>query len=528
MIEQSAVSTNKVSKEPQLFWLRALACAVYGALLSFAFPPHGLWIFAVALPLLFVLVARSATVRGAFGLGFWFGLAFFAQHLFWLPNSLSEIFGSVAWGIYPPIVIIEGLFWGSVTGLSRAAGRRGSATLLLLPALWLLMEWARAQGPLAFPWGGIGYVWLGTPLAQTADLAGLYGLSFATLIVAALVAVPFTVAERGRLEGRTKSLLAIVAALALSISAWFYGENRLAQPPPAPDQQVLLVQGNTDPLGRYEGTSYDLEVYTRLTADILEGLETTPNLIVWPEGAAVGPGVQLEGMNGETTRLRIRDSAGGANVITGAPSGRFNSVFGLADGRITDRYDKVYLVPYGEGIPLEGELQAVYAPIYASFGLGPTGRLPGRAFAPLILPSAVAAAYVCYESVFPQVARRMVAQGAEVLVNISNDGWFGVGNGAEQHFAMGAMRAIETRRYLLRAGNDGITAVINPLGQTTARIPRFAASGLLGDYALSSVVTPYVRYGDWLIVAVAVYAALLLLLGLRRRPSPNTQRIISR
>ena len=525
MIEQSAVP--KQVKEPQLFGLRALACAVYGALLSFAFPPFGVWPFVVALPLLFVLVARSSKVKGAFGLGLWFGVAFFAQHLFWLPNSLSEIFGPVAWGIYPPIVIIEGLFWGSVTGLSRAAGRRGSGTLLLLPALWLIMEWARAQGPLAFPWGGIGYMWLGTPLAQTADLAGIYGLSLATLVVAALVAVPFTIAERGSLEQRSKTLVALLAALALSTGAWFYGNNRLAQPLPEPDREVLLVQGNTDPMVRYEGTSPDFEIYVGLTEGILRGLEAPPDLIVWPEGAATGPGVQIEGMSGEAWRLRIRDSAATANVITGASSGRFNSVFGLADGRITNRYDKVYLVPYGEGLLFEEQLQPIYEPIYRSFGLGSFGRLAGNEFTAITLPNAVAAAYICYESVFPQVARTMVAQGAEVLVNISNDAWFGVGSGAEQHFAMGSMRAIETRRYLLRAGNDGITAVIDSFGRTTERIPRFAASGLLGEYALNSAITPYVRYGDWLIIVVAFYSAVLLLLGLRRRSKPDEHIVIS-
>ena len=100
----------------------------------------------------------------------------------------------------------------------------------------------------------------------------------------------------------------------------------------------------------------------------------------------------------------------------------------------------------------------------------------------------------------------MVAQGAQVLVNISNDGWFGVGYGAEQHFGMGTLRAIETRRYLLRAGNDGITAVIDPLGRTVARVPRFREAALLADYALIEGSTLYVRWGDWLVLVAALYA----------------------
>ena len=113
----------------------------------------------------------------------------------------------------------------------------------------------------------------------------------------------------------------------------------------------------------------------------------------------------------------------------------------------------------------------------------------------------------------------MVAQGAEVLVNISNDAWFGRGGGAEQHFEMGTMRAIETRRYLLRVGNDGVTAVVDPQGRTLQRLERFIPATLVADYALSDVISPYVRYGDWLIWAVGGYTLLLIGVGVygRRR-----------
>ena len=151
----TAGAAKKFDTSP--FWLKALVCAFYGALLSAAFPPVGAWFLAAGLIVLFVLVARS-TVRGAFGLGFWFGVGFFAAHLFWLPNSLSSpnLFGPVAWIIYPPIVLIEGVFWGSVTGLSRLLGRRGAGTLLALPALWLLMEWARTAGTAGVSLGKFG------------------------------------------------------------------------------------------------------------------------------------------------------------------------------------------------------------------------------------------------------------------------------------------------------------------------------------------------------------------------------------
>lgn len=497
-----------------VFWLRALACLLFGSLMNAAFPPVGMWPLAFGLVLLFVLVARSSGFKEAFALGFWFGLGFFASHLFWLPNSLSspDLFGPVAWVIYPPIILIEGVFWGLVTGFSRRVGRRGAGTLLLLPALWLLMEWARTQGPFAFPWGSLGYIWLGTPFAQFADVSGSYGLSFATLVVMALLTVPFL---RGRAVFASVSSVVIAALLAAGV--WVYGLERLAEPVPTPNQQALLVQGNTDPLERAAGMSRDLDVYTSVTASALRGLEDEPGLVVWPEGAVLGSGVAIEGMSGEETRQRIQDSVGDAAVITGAGVGSYNSVYGLSDATVTGRYDKVYLVPFGEGIPFSEALLPVYTVVYGWFGLGPYGRLPGDTFDPIPTRVVTAATYICYESVFPQVARRMVAQGADVLVNISNDAWFGRGHGAEQHFAMGTMRAIETRRYLLRVGNDGVTAVVDPQGRTLQRLERHVPAALLADYATNTVITPYVRYGDWLVWVVTFYVFLVGIVQVIRR-----------
>ena len=496
-----------------LFWLRAFTCLLFGSLLSAAFPPVGVWATVFGLAVLFALVARSGSFREAFSLGFWFGVGFFATHLFWLPNSLStpDLFGPVAWIMYPPIVLIEGVFWGVVTGASRLVGRRGAGTLLLLPALWLLMEWARTQGPFAFPWGSLGYVWLGTPLAQLADVSGSYGLSLTTLVVMALLAVPFS--KRG---STVFTFLASVLAAALVVVAVLsYGLERLADTPPAPDKRALLVQGNTNPLSGAQGEVSGLDVYAPLTSSALQNLETRPDLVVWPEGAVLGANV--EGMSGEETRLRIRDSAADAAVIAGAGVGPYNSVYGFDNGVVTGRYDKVYLVPFGEGIPFNEALLPVYRVVYGWFNLAPVGRLPGDTFDPVVTNVVTAAAYICYESVFPQVARRMVAQGADVLVNISNDAWFGRGHGAEQHFAMGTMRAIETRRYLLRVGNDGVTAVVDPQGRTLQRLERFVPAALLADYATSDVVTLYVRYGDWLVIVVALYALVFTAVQLARR-----------
>ena len=486
------------------FWPQALLAALCGALLSAALPAISLWPLGLALVPLFALVARSERIKDAFGLGFFFGLAFFGLYIFWLPQSFTDLFGPISWIIYPPLVLVLASFWGVVTGSSRLLGRRGAGTLWLLPALWILMEWARTQGVFAFPWGALGYLWLDTPVAQLAELGGVYGLSFLTAVLAALLTAPFVVRERVIVW-----LPPLVAAVLLGLG-WLDGLSLLREEVTPATQTALLVQGNTDPLGRTVGLGRDVDVYPELTRQALAGADPV-DLVVWPEGVMLDY-PNLERFDLEEVRRDIQASAGGAPVVTGGGAvegnSAYNSVYSLASERVVDRFDKVYLVPFGEAFPLIGPLEGLYRPIFGLFGLGLlNNRTPGGVIETLETPLGTTAAYICYESVFPQVARRMVRDGAEVLINISNDAWFGRGRGAEQHFDMGRMRAIETRRYLLRSGNNGVTAAIDPFGRTLERLPRAEAATLRADYGLSDAVTPYVRYGDVLVLALAVFAA---------------------
>lgn len=472
-------------------------------------PTLGFWPLAVALVPLFVLVAKREHAGGAFGLGFWFGVGFFSLHIFWLPQSFAELFGPAAWIIYPPLVLIVSSFWGLVCYVSRLCGRRGVVSLLLLPALWILMEWARTQGVFAFPWGTLGYIWLDTPLAPLAQISGVYGLGLFTTVLASLFALPFVYRETS-LETLAK-LLGVSAVLVAAVLTYSL-LNRAEIP--AAEHQALLVQGNTDPLGRVSGLENEIERYIRLTKEAREA-GSTPDLVIWPEGVVVVT-QNLASFQNKALRKAIQASAPAADFVVGGTAwvaGRnYNSVYSMSDAQVIDRFDKVYLVPFGEYYPLVETFPSLYRTVFNWFGLGLlSSRTPGDAVAPLRTPLALTATYICYESVFPQVARTMVAKGAGVLINISNDAWFGRGRGAEQHFDMGRMRAIETGRYLLRVGNDGITALVNPRGEVIERLPRGIEGTLTVNFGLSDVITPYVRYGDWLIGALAIYAVLLTL-----------------
>lgn len=497
--------------------------------MSAALPPSGLWPLLLALVPLFALVAGSRLPREAFWLGFSFGLAFFTLYVLWLPSSFASptFFGPSFWLLYPPLLIILASFWGLVTVAARLLGGGGWRTLALLPPLWILMEWARTQGYFAFPWGTLGYAWLDTPVAQLADTIGVWGLSLLAASVAALLVAPFVSPRPASAQGAAfagggafgpggdaiwRRGLPLVVALALVGTAWLAGTYKLARQLPAPDKNVLLVQGNLDPFGRLMGSESEVRIQAGLTADGVEALPAPPDLVIWPEGAVMSG---FEGERGREALSQIQASAPDSLFLVGArvndEHGSYNSAYTIAGGRSFDRYDKHYLVPFGERFPLADAAAPLYRAVFGLFGLAPlTSTSQGTELAPLDSPIGRIAAYICYESVFPQVQRSMVGSGADLLVNITNDAWFSHGDGAAQHYEMGRMRAIETRRYLLRAGNDGVTGVVDPFGRTLAQIPRGISGVMSAPFALSDELTPWVRYGDWLLPLLFVWIAALM------------------
>ncbi len=510
--------------------LAVLVTAASGALLSLALPPTGVWPLFLALAPLFVLVARAPSARRAFWLGASFALPFFAIYILWLPRSFSQpsMLGPFFWGVFPLLLAALCLIWGAVTFLARLLGGRGPGTLWLLPGFWVLTEWLRTQGYLGFPWGTLGYLWMGSPAAQAASVVGVYGLSLLAAAAAALVAAPFVPARRAparpspaRPPGGTRWLAPLLAA-ALVAGAMLWGAADLRRPLPPADRSAVLVQGNVDPFGRAISPAGDLVIHTDLTRHAVERLGHAPTFVVWPEGAVLG--YDVEGAAGQRTRAAIQASAPESAFIVGGRAfdrGKdYNSAYSLADASVVDRYDKAYLVPFGERWPLLETAKPLYRAIFGLFHLPMlinTAAGPGPV--PLRTPRGPVATYICYESVFPQVQRVMVRDGARVLVNITNDAWFSKGNGAEQHFLMGNLRAIATGRYLLRAGNDGITAVVDPHGRVLQRLPRHVAAALTAHFAFRDTITPFVRYGRWYIPLLAALTALVALVVVARRRS---------
>lgn len=503
--------------------VRALAAAAAGVVASAALPPSALPILPLVVAVIFGLVAASAGPRDAFVIGASAAVGLFALHILWLPASFSVLLGPVFWVLFPLLLAALALIWGGTAAAARWLGRGGGGTLLVVAPLWILVEWLRGLGFLGFPWGSLGYGWLDTPVAQWADLVGVHGLGLLVAASAAALAAPFVPASgspgrgygaRTRPSGAGRVVTPALAVLVLA-AAWWGGAQRgerTAAALPVPDRTALLVQGDVDPFGRAATASQELDVHVDLTASGVTSAGAPPDLVIWPEGAVLG--FPLEGFRGEPARAAIQAASPESSFIVGGRArvegGGANAVYAMARAQLTGRYDKHVLVPFGERWPLLSAAEPLYRQVFRLFGLPLLqNTVPGPGPAPLQTAGGPVAAYVCYESVFPAIPREMVGRGAEVLVNVTNDAWFARGTGARQHYDMGRLRAIETRRWLLRAGNDGITAVVDPTGRTRAELDRGVRGTLLAEFARADVLTPYVRFGHltpWLLAGATVLA----------------------
>ncbi|GHF58020.1 apolipoprotein N-acyltransferase [Deinococcus metalli] len=446
-------------------------------------------------------VALSAGGPQALRHAFWFALGCFAVHLAWLPRSMADVLGPLGGLLTLLVLPAAAMTWAAPLALIRVVF--GPRTLLALPFGWVILEALRTLGPLAFPWGTPGYALIQTPLAQ---LASVGGVPLLTLLVTGTASV------LAGLGARRPALLGtlVVWSVGTAVGLWI-----TPKAVPAP-RSAVLVQGNIDPLHKTQGrTLEELQVYLDLTR---RALQTGPaDVVVWPETASPLPPSDPRTL--EALRRLL------SPLIVGAPGDvpgqARNSAYGV-DGTVTGRQDKRVPVPFGERLPFAGVLGGVYRPVLDRLGMaGYTNLTPGTALNVLPLRLLRAGISICYESVFARLSRQAVRAGANVLVVISNDAWFGRGAGAEQHFQMGRLRAIETRRFVLRAGNDGVSAVIDPWGRVTTRAPRGERGTYRAPFGLQDTRTLYVRFGDWA-VWLSVLSLAVLAGGRKCTPSRHT------
>lgn len=484
-----------------------------GALAVAGFAPLGVWPLPVlSLAVLFSLLARTASLRAGFLIGFVWGLGFFIAGVSWVFVSLSVYGGMAAW----LAALATFLFCAVLALFPAAVGALQarwpvSATLrllLLMPLAWGVTEWVRGWMFTGFPWLVAGYSQVPDgPLAGYAPLVGVYGVSFLLALIAALLA--WSVTARGRLAQRAWAAAAIVA---LGVGGQALRGLEWTTPDGAPTT-VALLQGNIpqDMKWRPETTQATLERYARMAA------ASPAQLIVLPETAL--PLFEVDLPDVYRDGLVSLGRQNGGDVLAGLPTGSpysdyYNSVisFGSAPGQ---RYHKVHLVPFGEYIPLKAVwgwvIEVLHIPL-SDFARGAADQQP------LAIGGQRVAANICYEDAFgEEIIRQLPA--ASVLANVSNLAWFGDSFAPWQHAQMSQMRALETGRMMLRATNTGVTAIIDAKGRILASLPLFARGSLAGSIQGYAGSTPYVRWGNAPVLAVwGILGLGLLGAGLRRQP----------
>ncbi len=489
------------------------AVVASGLLLAASFPSLNYYPLAwIALvPLLLVMRQRP------FAAGFSTGVVFFAAVLYWLNivmttyGGLQPIFSLFA---YIFLVVYLAAYFGAATWLAcRLEARLKLPYLLTLPPIWVACEYLRGWLLSGFPWAVIGYSQQDFSAAiQSCDVTGIYGVSLMLVVVncavAALIAQP-----KSRL-----TWLSVAATVAICISHFGYGLWREGQPLEARQQQlrIALIQGNIDQAQKWAADQREasIERYRQLS---LEAARQQPDLIIWPEAATP---FFLQDPTELTAQVRILPKQLQTPFLIGSPAYQkqpgsryryFNSAYLLsAAGEIAGRSDKKHLVPFGEYVPLGSVLSFVNKLVT---GVGDFS--PGK-IKPLPLDGHSLGVLICYEAIFPGLARDYVRRGSDLLVNLTNDAWFGDSSAPWQLLAMTRFRAIENRIWIARAANTGVSALISPAGRVTLAGPIFVPLHLVGDVGLGAETTFYTRFGDlfaYLCLAItAAYGAVLLLL----------------
>jgi apolipoprotein N-acyltransferase len=401
--------------------------------------------------------------------------------------------------------------------VGRVVAAFGAIGLLGAPLAWVALEYARAHTFFEFPWCLLGYSQQGLPeMIQVASVTAVYGVSFLIVLVSSLLAL---VALLPPAAARRAAAAAIVAVLG---GTWAYGRWAMAQPIPVTGHVTVgLVQGGIRQEDKWvpENAWQNVGRHLQLTE---QAAAQGARLVVWPESAVpflFEEDPALASMLRELVWRRgvylffgndDRESVAGKDrIYVGAKL--------LApDGRLVSRYRKMRLVPFGEYVPLQ--------PLF-TFGGRFTAKLvqevsdftPGTEASTGIVDGHAIGGFICYEAIFPGLVRRFPAAGAELLVNITNDAWYGTTSAPYQHLAMAAFRAVENRRYLVRAANTGITAVVDPFGRVVSPTRLFDATVLVHDVPFTAGLTFYTRHGDVFARACAA-AALALLAAAVRRP----------
>lgn len=483
-----------------------LMMLISGALLALSYPYADIYLLAWFMPAILIWRISKCTLRMSITCGLVFGTGFFITLLYWI--GIFGMFPLVALAIYQGIFIALFAFIVKMYFSDNSRWQR----LIIIPSLWVSIEWLRSLGMFGFTWGDLGYSqYKVIPLIQMASVTGIWGISFVIMLFSTSLADLITDYQ---FEPKRKYALTRLSSTVLLIAILIFYGIVYSRNPIGSGQTITaaIIQGNIDQDADEDDIYIDKSWSEYSTMSIDAGRQGA-DIIIWPETVAPGS------MADSDTRGKVQKIASdaGADIIAGVwdrdKAGRvFNSAFLVSsDGEILGKYHKCRLVPFGEFVPARK-----YLPFLERYHVTPYDSSPGSCPGVLDNGKVKYGMGICFESIFPNILRNTVRSKAEILCVITNDCWFDETPAAKQHMAISVLRAVENRRYLLRGAATGISCIIDPHGRIINQSHVMKRTIVSGRVSPINDLTIYSRFGDWFVYLCIAITLTSLLIGRRK------------
>ncbi|MBF0224763.1 MAG: apolipoprotein N-acyltransferase [Desulfobacterales bacterium] len=499
---------DKLTAQISFISLKKILLAILSGLLltaSFPAPNFSYLAWISIIPLLYSI--RDVEGKKAFLLGLISGLSHYLTLMYWIINTIKT-YGELPFILGLLLLLLLALYLSLYIALFCCLITKFCLTSkniqVYTPIIWILLEYLRGKLLTGFPWLLLGYSQFERlNLIQVSDIFGVYGISFLIIFVNVSLFIVFLHLTKIKWKflqiNKKDSTLSIIICFFLFLSSLLYGKWQIYNfdKKTFPLLKAAVIQGNIDQSAKWDYVvqEQNLNKYISLSKS---AKISKPDIIVWPETAA---SFYYKNNAYLSALLDANIRAINTNFIIGSPSFErkqnetilyFNSAYLINNyATVEGRYDKVHLVPFGEYVPLKKILPFIEKIVenIGDFSNGKKGEI-------LYLNNAKIGVQICYEVIFPELSSAIVRNGANVIVNITNDAWFGFSSAPFQHFSMVVFRAIENKKSVIRSANTGISGFIDPLGRIISFSPLFVESMLVENVPLVENQTFYSKHGD--------------------------------
>jgi len=516
---------------------RAALAVASGLAMGLAFPKfdYGLLAWVALVPLFYAIEGQS--MRRVFWWAYLQGFASYIVSLYWIPIPLHD-FADVPmqYAIFPMLALAGIVAINTAVAIwagEFVARRTRIPSVITMPVAWAAIEWFRTYVPAAFPWNLLGYAaYKNLELIQFAEFTGVYGVS--ALIVFFNAVVYVVISRRGGYRLQTISLSTLTAMMIAMVAFGAWRINNIKHAPTTGSFKAAMVQGNIPQSLKWD-PKFLPQSYGVYQDETVEAAKSGADLIIWPEAAAaflfqpddLYPAALASDAEYRTALLTLARNIS-KPILFGAPAlaradgqlGFYNRAYLVSaegKGEVDAYYDKIELVPFGEYVPARAILGYFVNKVVNGFG----DLLPGNKQTLFDFQGAKLGILICYESIFPDLTRREVNAGADVLVNVTNDAWYGESSAPYQVLAMAAMRSVETKVPMVRVANTGFSTLIEPSGLITNRTPLFQRGMVVVKVPWRPVRTLYTIVGDLFAEICFVLMAIGLIVAWRW-PRPAT------